>query len=321
VVCWGTNNSGQLGDGVDRHSDCDPSPFAWFDCSPSPVAVAGLSNVAEVTAGDDYTCARRTDGTVACWGENGSGQLGDGTEVTRGTPATVPGLANVVDVSAAGGTAMGTTCALDASGRAFCWGANTTFAPIAGTGATSNVPVNVPSPVLGLVDAVEIELGAVTACARRRDGSVVCWGGNAGGQLGDGTHSPSPVPVPVVVVTDAVEIDVGGQFACARRRAGTLTCWGLAPTWPAGLTDAVELAASESQACVRRATGAVVCVGTTAGDSSSVTDAARIDVGVGVACARATSGPLVCWGTNSFGQLGDGTRVNHTTPVPVVGFP
>ncbi|MEO8703341.1 MAG: hypothetical protein ABI867_25060 [Kofleriaceae bacterium] len=79
VQCWGANLHGQLGDGTttERHT---------------PVAVAGLTGVAEVACGAEYTCARLTAGGVRCWGVNDHGQLGDGSTTERTSPVVVQGL-------------------------------------------------------------------------------------------------------------------------------------------------------------------------------------------------------------------------------------
>ena len=108
MLCWGANGNGQLGDGssVKRRA--------------SPAQVAGLAEgVVAVSAGELHTCALTDSGGVKCWGENGSGQLGDGTTTDRTAPVDATGLGGgAVAVSA--GTIH--TCALTASGGVKCWG-------------------------------------------------------------------------------------------------------------------------------------------------------------------------------------------------------
>ena len=129
------------------------------------------------------------------------------------------------------------------------------------------------------------------ACARRRDGSVVCWGRNEhaqlgdvvcwgendAGQLGDGTQATRAlVPAPVVGLTDAVELAIGSNHSCARRSTGEVVCWGenyfgqlgdgtttrrFTPEPVVGLDMAVEVAAGFAHSCARRATGEVLCWG------------------------------------------------------------
>jgi alpha-tubulin suppressor-like RCC1 family protein len=87
--------------------------------------------------------------------------------------------------------------------------------------------------VLGIDDAVEITASTGSACARRRDGSVWCWGENSGGQLGDGTNRPRPTPGATIGVSDAAEAAASFSLgissdghACARRADRAVLCWG-----------------------------------------------------------------------------------------------
>lgn len=113
VWCWGANELGQLGmAGADRSV---------------PMAVPGLgaANAIDVARAGMHACAALRDGTVACWGDNGSGALGDGTTMPRMGVVAVPGLRDVAEVACGGlGAATGFTCARLASGAVVCWGAD-----------------------------------------------------------------------------------------------------------------------------------------------------------------------------------------------------
>lgn len=108
VLCWGANDVGQLGNGSGKgHA--------------RPVSVRGLAGpVSSVAAGDTFACALLQIGFVQCWGNNGDGQLGDGTTEIRTTPTTVVGLSNVTAIAA--GRAH--TCAVTEAGNVYCWGSN-----------------------------------------------------------------------------------------------------------------------------------------------------------------------------------------------------
>ena len=135
VKCWGQNTSGQLGlgDTVDRGDN--PNEMAG---NLPPVALGTGRSAVALAAGDLHSCALLDDGTVKCWGENSSGQLGLGNTADRGD----------------GAGEMGDNLATVALG----------------TGRT----------------AVAIAAGDVHTCALLDDASVKCWGGNSTGQLGLG---------------------------------------------------------------------------------------------------------------------------------------
>src|SRR5262249_35545833 len=101
VYCWGWNLYGQLGDGVAIHA---PWSCKGFDCSPTPVAVSGLSSgVAAISAGFEHTCALTNAGGVYCWGTNLNGQLGnDVSAAPSNVPLPVNGLSSGVVAIAAG---------------------------------------------------------------------------------------------------------------------------------------------------------------------------------------------------------------------------
>lgn len=310
--------------------------------------VMGMLDAVDVSAGVNATCALRAGGSVACWGRDWLGQLGDGDAVDRDGPTEVVGITDAVEVAMEGVFA----CARQRSGGVLCWGSNA-----GGTLATDLVPhctctgphcLDSFAPVAagGITDAVQLAVGQTHVCVLHVDGTVSCWG--VSGALGDGlaVHEPcaatslSSVPVTVVDLSDAVEI----TQRCARRATGAVVCWGgltgdgtngfrLGPVPVQGLEDAVEITSGLGHSCARRASGSVVCWGNGVsgqlGDGAGVTalapvevvglsDALEISAGGNHTCARRAT-DVVCWGANSSGQLGDGTATAHETPTPVVG--
>ncbi len=185
VLCWGSNFPNGRVDGDDGSGGAvgDGTTINRL----VPTRVLGLTGAVQVTAGGTYSCALRAGGDVACWGGNAFGGLGDGTTTTRLVPTPVPALADVVEIRAASGH----TCARLGSGAVRCWGAN-------GSGQvgddTTSGPRLAPTVVVDLVDATGLTTRGGHSCALRRDGSVVCWGHNEHGQLGDGTTTNRPAP-------------------------------------------------------------------------------------------------------------------------------
>ena len=153
-----------------------------------PVLVSNLNDATAITAGHAHTCALKADHTVACWGYNISGQLGNGN---TGTDSNVPvPVSNLNDATAV--TAGGYhTCALKADQTVACWGENLNGQLGDGTATDSNVPM----PVSNLDDAAGVTGGTRHTCALKADHTVACWGLNNYGRLGNGGTTNSSVPV------------------------------------------------------------------------------------------------------------------------------
>jgi Regulator of chromosome condensation (RCC1) repeat len=127
---------------------------------------------------------------MVCWGDNRSGQLGDGTRTRRTTPVPVDGLTDAIAV----GAGSGHTCAIRASRQVVCWGDNSSGQLGIGTRTNSRAPVEVS----GLTDAIAITVGSAHTCAVRASGEAVCWGWNEYQALGDGTRQTRLTPIPPV---------------------------------------------------------------------------------------------------------------------------
>ena len=134
VLCWGDAEAGALGDA--------PPPEATLAPATGPVRATGISDAIAIAAGGYETCALRATGTVACWGRNDSGQLGDGTTIDSATPVCVAGLTGAVEVAVGDGHA----CVRLEGGKLACWGSNA-FGQL-GDGTTTNRLT--PAPVAPL---------------------------------------------------------------------------------------------------------------------------------------------------------------------------
>lgn len=148
-------------------------------CYAKPHAVAGLTDVIQVAAGNGFSVALRSDGTVATWGLNKDGQLGDGTTVTRADPRPVPGLTDVVDIAAGDGHVL----ALLRDGYVMSWGANASGQ----LGSGQTLPRSSPALVLSLTAIKDVAAGSAHSFAIMANQQLRSWGRNTDGELGDGT--------------------------------------------------------------------------------------------------------------------------------------
>ena len=341
TYCWGGNAEGQLGDGTTTNSGLPVENATLFQGS---TAVSGAT-------GGDFACGV-SSGDAYCWGQNGSGQLGNGGTVSSAMPVGVEGLTSGVTAISAG---YRSACAIttagadggDAGGALYCWGDNT-YGQL-GNDSTTNS--NLPVPVMGLGSGVvAVSCGLASVCALLEGGDVDCWGLNANGQLGDGTMTLRLVPTPVVDLGGAKAISVGWYSACAIGSQSTVLCWGSNETGELGdntlnsslvpvpvasiFAGATQVSVGATMACAVVA-GAAQCWGFgPLGDDSPPGSAqtspvpvtglgagvSAVAVGNEYSCA-VVNGGVQCWGYNSSGQLGNGGAVDAFVPTRIPGFP
>lgn len=255
VSCWGSNDGGQLG------------YIGPNSATPVPVPLPGIAY--EVASGGYSTCAIvGAARDVYCWGYEEIIRTDFGT--TDVSPTQIPSVTGVVELALEDYH----FCARLSDGTVKCWGFN--FSGEVGNGTTSGSAVAIPATVMGLTDAVDIDLADARSCAVRATGDVVCWG-----------------------IADIA----GGPFLTATAR-----------TLPFHDALSIEVT-SQATKCVRRATGEVWCFdhGAIAGlgyDASTmtisptavpfVTGATAFSMGVEQGCAIAGANSRIhCWGSNA----------------------
>jgi alpha-tubulin suppressor-like RCC1 family protein len=341
---WGYNTSGQLGDGTTT------TPRT------SPVIDALGANVVDASSGGSYhTCVVLADGTAKCIGANTYGQLGNNSTTASSTAWVVVGgptpLTGITQITAG----LDFSCARMSDATVKCWGSNALGQLGDGLGA-SGVKGLVPQAVPGLTNVAEVRAGAQFACARKTDKTVVCWGVNTAGQVGDGTTANKLSPVAVTGLTNAVQLTTTANGACAILDDKTVKCWGdgsqlalgnggtattnaTTPTTVVGvggvgttLNNVIAISGGYQHYCALLADTSIACWGYDSygqlGDGlsassstpkavASLTGVAQIIAGRLQTCALLGSGALKCWGYNAYGQLGDGTTTNRVTPTDV----
>ena len=335
VKCWGHNDEGQLGNGTN-------------DDSSSPVDVTGLtSGVAVITAGEEHTCARTSDGKAKCWGGNGHGQLGDGTTGASSIPVTVTVSPGGLPFSSISNLSAGDShnCAL-VNGGVMCWGSNSDYQLGDGTDENRYNPVNMS----GLSGVSAVAAGGNSTCARLLDGSIYCWGSNRYGQVGNGIPGFSASPLDVSGAgSGGTALDAGYYHNCMVID-GAAKCWGYnvhgelgdnstihrsTPVDVFSLSSGIAgISAGSEHSCARTAGGAT-CWGdnyygrlgnnsnidslTPVAVSNLTTGISGIQAGGYHSCALVNGG-VKCWGYNNNGQLGDTTTTERRTPVDVTGL-
>jgi alpha-tubulin suppressor-like RCC1 family protein len=281
VECWGSDFWGQLGNGL----------TARF--VPTPVRVSGITTAVSVTAGTGHSCAVLVGGAVKCWGHNSGGQLGNGSTIDSSTPVTVSGITTAVSVTAG----VYHSCAVLVDGAVKCWGSN--FSSLLGNGST--IDSSTPVSVSGITTAVSVTAGSFHSCAVLVDGTVKCWGSNFDVQLGNGWLPNSSIPVTVSGITTAVSVTAGGYHSCAVLVGGAVKCWGFNDNGQVGNGSTARFVSTPV-----RVSGITTAVSVTAGGRHS--------------CEVLVDGSVKCWGSNYFGQFGDGSNTNSSTPVWSTGF-
>lgn len=302
AYCWGYNYDGEIGDNSTNDSSI-------------PVAVntdGVLSGkvLAKISAGSSYVCAVASSGQTYCWGDNGSGQFGDGSNTNSLVPVAVDatgGLAGkVVEQVATGGSH---TCTIDSEDHAYCWGYNF-YGQLGSLYVLGYIAVPIAvynSGVLVDKDVDQISAGEEHNCSIASDGKVYCWGRNNYGQLGNNTTIDSAFPVAVdttgvLAGKTITQVASGYRHSCAATSDGGVYCWGYNYRGQLGnsstTNSSVPVAVDMSG----------VLVGKTV---------VGVDAGYYHSCAVTSDGLAYCWGYNSNGQLGNTSTAQSTVPVAV----
>ena len=349
TFAWGSNTSGALG--VDRPADF---PEGAKVLQPAGLGLEGVSAVA--AGGRHFALALGPGGIVYSWGQNDIGQLGNGTTTNDPAPTPVPGLGPATSIAAAGSAGF----AVMEDGTVKAWGNNldgqlgqgSNSGPetcVSGT-SCSTVPVTVP----GLSHVRAIAAGPGTVLALKEDGTVMAWGGNLGGQVGDGTTAEKHAPVQVsglsevVAIAETVGAGAVGGDSYAVLADGRVMAWGngesgrlgngstessSVPVTVSGLSEATQVAAGEGHALALLADGEVWAwgagfagqLGTGSKEKSTVpvavsgiTDATAVAAAYLQSFALVAGGQLEAWGEDGTGQLGDGKTERSYLPEPVL---
>jgi alpha-tubulin suppressor-like RCC1 family protein len=329
LFCWGSNSEGKLGVG-----DMNPRDV------PTEVDVGGMT-WRSVATGLSHTCGIRTDGSLWCWGHNGSGQVGVDGQGAYDVPARVDdGPWRMV------ATGFSTSCGVTEDDELFCWGDD-------GLGQRGDWlgDGDFPLAEVGSGESwASVAIGAMGQhfCARTTGGDFRCWGEAGNGQIGDGVLVDQHEPTLVPGGSGWTRIAAGGDHTCGVRN-GDLHCWGgeylrqpLMQTSPVMLGSAtgwIEVAVGRQHGCAVDGTNHLWCWGdgtdgelgtgdTQYQEEPVAVEATRewLDVTVGGdhTCAveqltgGATAGPVWCWGRNDDAQIRDPLMGASLEPIETI---
>lgn len=343
AYCWGSNVDGRLGIGTDTEPESCWVNWQLYPCSTRPVAVLGGLQFRNVSAAHFHTCGVTTLNRAYCWGDNDSGQLGDGTTTDRPRPVAVAGGLRFRSVT----VGVSHTCGLTTDNRAYCWGDN--WGGQLGNGTT--IPSLTPVLVAGRRVFTQVSAGWDHTCGLAPTKEAYCWGNNYYGQLGYGTEVLRRLrPALVTGGRQFRQLDAGDHHTCAVTTGYRALCWGNGGAgqlgtgytytksfWPRAVVGGLSfsrLTAGTMHTCGETTTNRTYCWGDNRygqlGDGTTTQRLRPAAVAGGLVFAQLSAGELhtcgktaaaaaYCWGWNYYGQLGDGTQNNHPTPVAVAG--
>jgi alpha-tubulin suppressor-like RCC1 family protein len=337
VLAWGLNDKGQLGNNT---TSLTPNPTAVQVQGEGGVGI--LSGITAVAAGNGFSVALKSDGTIWAWGDNTYGQLGDGTTTARLTPVQVTGLTGTfVAISAGGSHAL----AVKSDGRLWAWGNNSSGQLGDNSTDVRHTPVEVFSNIK------YVSAGFDHTMVLDINGSVWTWGNNSNGQLGNATQTNSSAPV-LAVPGGSVRIAAGNKCSVVLRYTtshltGSIVTWGknsdgqlgigtttdsYSPLTISNFADIANVSAGNNHLVVAKNDGTVWAWGNNSSgqlgnnsnvastspiQTSMVTGIVHLSAGSGDTVAYKNDGTVWAWGDNTYGQLGDGSTTARWTPVQV----
>lgn len=327
--CWGLSDVGQTG--AEPDSTCFP-PAGGTERPPCILPPKRMNRqelaFTSISAGGNFACGLTTDQLLYCWGDDLLGQIGNGGAGGGENPSLATVKSERFTMISAG---LHHACALNLTGRAYCWGDDSRGQLGDNRSIRSTTPIPVSDSALQFS---VISAGDSHTCGVTTTGNAYCWGEGSLGELGNGAGADSDVPM-LVGGTSFQTITAGRNHTCAVDTSGNVSCWGdntlgqlgtggsggaLTPVPVPGASGFSAISAGDDHTC-GIAGGQVRCWGRSdfgqVGDGITAShivaapvvvtgiQAASISSGQKHTCAMSTTGVAMCWGSNSWGALGN----------------
>ncbi|HEV8123375.1 MAG TPA: Ig-like domain-containing protein [Gemmatimonadales bacterium] len=329
VWCWGANDKGQLGIG----------PLQPLD-SRTPRRIAGGLLFKAIAAGIEASCGLLQSGGAECWGDNSTGQLGDGTLANRVAPTAVQGSLTFSTISAPATH----TCGILLAGGQRCWGENT-FGQL---GDGTRINRLIPVAVLGGHTLTQIFTSDWEfSCGLDSGNAAWCWGEDFYGSLGHDTTYFSTTPALVAGGLAFTQVSARSARGCGLGAGGVVYCWGIrrpgyddqlsvVPTPEPSAPALVSVSEGGQHTCGLTASGQAWCWGANdhgqlgngtigiegvdepPGQVTGGLTFTSLSAGIIHTCGIVVSGDAYCWGANGSGMLGVGNSVDPIVSAPAL---
>jgi alpha-tubulin suppressor-like RCC1 family protein len=334
LISWGNTRYKVLGKGDISDSFLLPILFNHGNISES--------SYSSVYLGYGFACGLLSNKSVACWGDNTYGQLGDNTTIQRGSPKLISGGFSFNSISIKNDH----VCGVLVNGSGACWGRNT----YGQLGDNTTIQRNISRIIFGYNNFSYISAGKDVSCGLLRNGSALCWGRNNRGHVGDNSTTQRNYPVYVNGSYNFSIIGVGSAFSCGLLQNESALCWGrnnfgqlgnpssiTQSTIPLYVSKGYTFSTLEPGAvhtCGILNNGSALCWGTGIGGRlglggtnetnmfsptyvSGGHNFTSVSLSTSNTCGVLINGSGLCWGWNPYGQVGDGTISDRYSPTIV----
>ena len=277
VMCWGLENEGKLGDGVERGTQ-----YAYVANTPNyTIPIPDGRQAVDIGVDTSSTCAVLDNGSISCWGRASYTLLGSNIGNQPSTGYSFGNGITVVSITSYGGSQSGRVsgmCVILSDDSMACWHAK----------LKSSYSFSPHSPVM-------MAIGGQHACVLLSDSTLKCWGDNEYGQIGDGTWEARDDPIHIQGFTTddpVIAVSAGDRITCAVTSSGKVYCWG--SNGHGAIGDGTSLDYYDEPVKIDRINNVLNVT-----EIFSITDYTW--------CAKFTDNHIGCWGDNEYGQIGDGT--------------